>query len=89
MNHWNNVLPGFIYEARYEEMINNTEFEVKKLLETLNLNWNPKCLQFYKNKRSVKTASDTQIRNKIYKSSINSWKNFEPFMSNFFQSLPD
>ena len=89
MNHWNNVLPGFIYESRYEEMINNTEFEVKKLLETLNLNWNPKCLQFYKNKRSVKTASDTQIRNKIYKSSINSWKNFEPFMSNFFQSLPD
>ena len=89
MNHWNNILPGFIYEVKYEKMINNTELEIKKLLENLNLSWNSKCLEFYKSKRIVKTASDTQIRKKIYKSSIDSWKNFSPYMPDFFKSLPD
>jgi len=89
MNHWKNILPGFIYEIEYEKVTKDTESEVKKLLENLNLNWNKKCLQFYKNKRTVKTASDTQIRKKIYKSSVDSWKNFQPYMNNFFHDLPD
>ena len=89
MNHWKNILPEFIYEIEYEEIIKNTESEVKKLLKNLNLNWNRKCLEFYKSKRTVKTASDTQIRSKIYKSSVDSWKNFQPYMNNFFQDLPD
>ena len=89
MNHWMVTIPEFIYEIKYEEIIKNTEFEAKKLLRNLNLNWNEKCLEFYKNKRTVKTASDTQIRNKIYKSSVDLWKNFQPYMSNFFQDLPD
>ncbi len=89
MDHWKNIFPEFIYEVEYEKVIKNTELEIRKLLKTLNLNWNPKCLQFYKTKRTVKTTSDTQIRNKIYKSSVDTWKNFQPFMGNFFKDLPD
>lgn len=89
MNHWQETLPGYIYEIKYEEIIHNTKFEIKKLLNSLNLGWNSKCLDFYKSKRAVKTASDTQIRRKIYKSSIDSWKNFETYMGDFFKSLPD
>ena len=89
MNHWNKILPNFIYEIKYENLINNTQPEVKNLLKSLNLKWNPKCLEFHKTERSVKTASDTQIRNKIYRSSINSWKNFAPFMGDFFKNLPN
>jgi len=89
MNHWKKILPEFIYEIEYEKIIKNTESEVKKLLKNLNLNWNKKCLEFYKSKRTVKTASDTQIRNKIYKSSVDSWKKFQPYMNDFFQDLPD
>lgn len=87
MNHWKTILPEFIYEINYEDVINNTQSEVKKLLKNLNLNWNKKCLEFYKTQRTVKTASDTQIRSKIYSSSINSWKNFEPYMKDFFERL--
>ena len=89
MDHWKNIFPEFIYEVEYEKVIKNTELEIRKLLKTLNLNWNPKCLQFYKTKRTVKTTRDTQIRNKIYKSSVDTWKNFQPFMGNFFKDLPD
>ena len=89
MNHWKDVLPQFIYEIEYEKMIKNTEVEIKKLIKTLNLKWNSKCLEFYKSARTVKTISDTQIRSKIYKSSIDSWKNFHPYMSDFFEDLPD
>ena len=89
MSHWKSALPGFIYEIKYEKIVQNPKFEIKKILKYLNLSWNKKCLEFYKEKRSVKTASDTQVRKKIYKSSINSWKNFEPYMKDFFNNLPD
>ena len=89
MSHWKSALPGFIYEIKYEKIVQNPKFEIKKILKYLNLSWNKKCLEFYKEKRSVKTASDTQVRKKIYKSSINSWKNFEPYMKDFFNNLSD
>ena len=89
MDHWNNTLPDFVYEINYEEIIKNSESEIKKLIKNLNLNWDKKCLKFYKTKRTVKTASDTQIRNRIYKSSVGYWRNFQPFMNDFFENLPN
>ena len=52
-----------------------------------NLKWNSNCIKFYENKRIVKTASDTQVRNKMYTKSINSWKNYDKFFSKYFDEL--
>ena len=71
MKHWNLILPNFIFNIKYENLIYNTEIEIKNLIKFCNLNWSAKCLKFYENKRPIKTASSTQARSKIYKSSIN------------------
>ena len=87
MNHWNNLLPNFIFNIKYENLVNNPESEIKNLVENCNLNWDNKCLNFHNNKRPIKTASDTQARTKIYKSSINSWRNYEKYLNEYFIKL--
>ena len=87
MKYWNNILPNFILNIRYEDLILNTKDEIKKLLNFCDLEWQNDCLEFYNNKRKIKTASDTQVRNKIYKSSIDSWKNYEKFLDEYYADL--
>jgi len=61
--------------------------EIKNLLKFCNLSWNNNCLKFYNNKRVIKTASDTQVRKKIYKSSVGSWKNYEKYLEECLNSI--
>ena len=82
--HWNKVLPGFINDVEYEKIIGNPRVEIKKLIRQCNLTWDNDCLEFYKNKKPIKTASDAQARKKIYSSSIDSWKNYEIHLKEFF-----
>ena len=87
MKFWNNLIPNFVINIKYEDLINNTEKEVKKLLNFCELPWESNCLEFYKNKRPIKTASDTQVRNKIYDTSINKWKKYEMFLEKYYKKL--
>ena len=77
MQHWHQVLPGFIYDLSYESLVADTEGKVRALLEYCELPWDDACLEFHKNKRAVQTASATQVRQPIYKGSIERWKNYE------------
>jgi len=61
--------------------------EIKNLLRYCDLNWSNDCLNFYNNKRPIKTASDVQARSRIYTSSIDSWKNYEKYLSKYFIKL--
>jgi tetratricopeptide (TPR) repeat protein len=87
MIYWNNVLPDFIFDIKYENLILNTKDEISKILKFCNLKWSDDCLNFHENKRPVKTASDSQVRNKIYAKSIDSWKNYEKFVKSYFANL--
>jgi tetratricopeptide (TPR) repeat protein len=87
INYWKKILPNFIHEAVYENIIANPDKEIKKLIKNCNLKWDENCLNFHKNKRVVKTSSDTQVRKKIYKTSFNKWKNYNEFMEKFFNKL--
>ena len=84
MNHWKKILPNFIYDIKYEEIIKNPKTQIINLLKSCDLNWNKNCLKFYNNKRPIKTASDTQVRKKIYNKSVNSWKNYEKYLKSYF-----
>ena len=77
MMHWNDLYSEKIINFNYEELIENSETKTKKLLEFCGLPWDSNCLEFFKNKRAVATASLVQIRSPIYKSSVKSWKNYE------------
>ena len=77
MSFWNEQFKGEIYNLTYENLINNKEVEIKKLLKFCDLTWDNNCLNPHKNKKPVGTASLAQIRDPIYQSSINKWKNVD------------
>ena len=78
-----------IIDIQYEELINSTSNQISILLRSCDLSWDDKCLEFYNNKRPIKTASDKQARKKIYKTSLNTWKNYEKFLNEPFKKLPN
>ena len=87
MKFWRELLPNFIYDLKYENLINNTKNETENLLRFCNLAWDKNCLNFYKNKRPIQTASDIQARQKIYNTSINSWKKNKKELKKYFINL--
>jgi Flp pilus assembly protein TadD len=81
MKHWRAVLPpGFILDVPYEELVSDQESWSRKMLRFIGLEWDDRCLEFYKNERQVTTASAWQARQKIYKNSVARWRNYEKFI---------
>ncbi len=81
MAHWRAVLPpGFILDVPYEELVADQEAWSRKMLQFVGLEWDDRCLEFHKNKRQVVTASAWQVRQKIYRSSVARWRNYEKFI---------
>lgn len=87
MEHWRNVLPGSLFEIDYESFIENPEEGIRKLLDFCGLPFEPACLDFHALNRPVATASSMQVRKPIYKSSINHWENYAPFLGPLFDAL--
>ncbi len=77
MEHWDNILPGFVYNLQYEEMVVEQEAQTRSLLEYCGLPWDDACLNFHTSTRAVGTASAFQVRHPIYKGSVNSWKRYD------------
>ena len=69
--------PGRIYDLNYEALTEHQEDETRKLLEYVDLNWEDRCLEFYKTKRAVGTASATQVRQNMYQGSSEEWRKYE------------
>jgi predicted Zn-dependent protease len=80
MAHFDAVCPGRIYRVNYERMIEDTEAEVRLLLEYCGLPFEDACLRFYENERAVRTASSEQVRQPIYKDGLDHWKHYEPWI---------
>ena len=87
MNYWKRSLPSFIHEAKYEEIIENSEEEIKKIIKFCGLPWEENCLSFYKNKTPIKTMSTAQARQPIYKSSINSADKFSQHLKELYKII--
>ncbi len=77
MGHWHKVLPNFIYDIQYEDVVADLEKQTRSLLAHCGLEWDPACLNFHQNDRPVMTASSTQVRRPLYKSSVKLWERYE------------
>lgn len=77
MRHWHKVLPLEIFDLQYERLIEDTETTVQDLLAHCGLAWEDACLSFYQTQRSVRTPSRWQVRQPIYKGSMQRWRNYE------------
>lgn len=87
MNHWHEQFPGAILDVRYEALVEDTEGQTRRMLDYLGLPWDGNCLQFYKTERQVKTASITQVRSPIYKSSVEKWRKYEKHLGPLIEAL--
>ncbi len=80
MDHWDRVLPGKILRVQHEDVVENLERDVRRILEFCGLEFEPQCLEFHKTERSVRTASSEQVRRPIYREGLDQWRNFEPWL---------
>jgi len=87
MEHWNRVLPGRVIDVVYEKLVADPETEIRRLLAACGLPWDDACLRFHENERSVKTASSSQVRRPIYKSSLQRWRRYEKHLGPLFEAL--
>ena len=88
MDHWRTVLPAPITEVDYEETIDDLESVSRRLIAACGLEWEPACLDFHQTRRPVRTASVTQVRQPVYRKSLDRWKNYEKSLAGLFAALP-
>lgn len=89
MAHWRQVLSLPILDVHYEEMASNHEEMSRKIIEFVGLEWDDVCLDFHKTDRPVKTASNWQVRQPVYTSSVARWKNYDEFIGPLKKTLGD
>lgn len=85
--HWDAVFPQRVHEANYETMVAEQEKSSRALVEFCGLPWDDACLSFYKSGNRVHTASATQVRQPIYKSSAGKWKAHEKYLAPLIEAL--
>jgi len=79
--HWRSVLPPEAFlEVPYEELTADQETWTRRIIEFLGLPWDDRCLQFHSAKRVVVTVSNWQVREKIYRRSVERWRHYEKFI---------
>ena len=81
MDHYDAVLPARIHRVIYESLVNDTEGEVRSVLEYCGLPFEEGCLRFFENKRPVRTASSEQVRQPIYQSGVEQWRHYDAFLA--------
>ncbi len=89
MAHWDAVLPGRVLRVQHEDVVDDLEGNVRRILEFCELDFEPGCVEFHKTERSIRTASSEQVRQPIFKEGIDQWKNFEPWLGPLKQALGD
>jgi tetratricopeptide (TPR) repeat protein len=88
MDHWRRVLPpGFMLEVQYENVVENLAVEARRIVDYCALAWNERCLAFHVSDRTVRTASVSQVRQPIYRSSVQRWRRYEKHLGPLLEAL--
>ena len=89
MQHWEMVLPGKVLRVQHEEVVDDLEGNVRRILDFCGLDFEPGCVEFHKTERSVRTASSEQVRQPIFRDGLDQWKNYEPWLEPLKDALGD
>lgn len=87
MDHWEALFPDGIFEVRYEELVHDPEGVSRALIDYLDLPWDERCLEFYKNTRAVMSPSNIQVRHPVYKVSVDRWKRYKKHLGPLIETL--
>jgi tetratricopeptide (TPR) repeat protein len=89
MRHWNTVLPGRILTVQYEDVVEDLEGSVRRILDHCGLAFEPACVEFHKTQRSVRSASSEQVRRPITPEAVDQWRNYQPWLGTLQHALGD
>lgn len=81
MSHWDSILPNRVFHIQYEEFVQDLEVQLRLILDHIGLKFEQACLEFYKSKRAVRTASSEQVRMPIFTSAIGVWNKVEDYLT--------
>jgi tetratricopeptide (TPR) repeat protein len=87
MAHFDEVLPGRIHRVFYERLVEDTEAEVRRLLDYCGLPFEDDCLRFFENERAVRTPSSEQVRQPIYREAVDQWRHYEAWLGPLKEAL--
>jgi tetratricopeptide (TPR) repeat protein len=87
MAHMDAVMPGRVHRVIYERMIDDTEAEIRALLDYCGLQFEPACLEFYKTERAVRTPSSEQVRQPIYRDAADEWRRYDAYLDPLREAL--
>ena len=87
MAHWDRALPGKVLRIQHEDVVEDLEGNVRRILEFCNLDFEPACVEFHKTDRRVHTASSEQVRQPINRDGVDQWRNFDPWLGPFKAAL--
>ena len=80
MDHWNQVLPGFVLRVQHEDVVDDLEGQVHRMLEFCGLPFEQACIDYHQTERSIRTPSSEQVRQPIFRTSLEQWRNYEPWL---------
>jgi predicted Zn-dependent protease len=89
MEHWDTVLPGRVLRVHHEDVVENLEDSVRRILDYCGLPFEPACVAFHKTQRSVRTPSSEQVRQPIYRDGLDQWRKYEPWLEPLKTALGD
>jgi hypothetical protein len=89
MSHWDEVLPGRVLRVLHEDVVDDLEGNVRRILDFCGLEFEPACVEFHKTARSVRTASSEQVRRPIYREGLDQWRHYEPWLVPLKDALGD
>jgi hypothetical protein len=88
MAHWHDVLPpGRVIDVPYEALIGDLDGAARRIVAACGLDWDPRCLDFHRTERPIRTTSSVQVRQPIYNSSIGRWRRYEKFLGPLLTEL--
>ena len=89
MRHWDHVLPRQVLRVQHEDVVDDLEGSVRRMLEFCGLGYEQQCVEFHKTQRSVRTASSEQVRQPIFREGLEQWRHFEPWLGPLKEALGD
>lgn len=89
MRHWDEVLPGRVLRVHYEDVVENIEAAIHRILDYCGLPFEMNCLEFYKTERNVRTPSSEQVRQPIFRDGLDQWRNYSPWLGTLRETLGD
>jgi tetratricopeptide (TPR) repeat protein len=87
IDHWDQVLPGRVHHIQHEEILADPDTQIRRIVALCGLEWNDACLRFYESDRPVRTASASQVRQPLFKSSMARWKRYEKHLGPLLAAL--